>query len=227
MRRLSVLLALLTAAAPAHAASTSPATAKVQPAFAPVTDTPGLPRVLLIGDSISMGYTLAVRRLLDGRANVHRPPTNCSSSGHGLARLDSWLGSGHWDVIHFNFGLHDAKLPPEGIRHATLERYEQNLRELVARLKATGARLVWASTTPVPNGGFLAPDRRFGDVAAYNRVAARVMTELGVAIDDLNAVITPHFARLARPNDVHYSEEGSTLLARAVADSITAQLTPR
>lgn len=43
---------------------------------APITDTPGLPRVLLIGDSISMGYTLPVRDLLKGRANVHRIPEN-------------------------------------------------------------------------------------------------------------------------------------------------------
>ncbi len=39
------------------------------PAFAPIQDDPALPRVLLIGDSISIGYTLPVRRLLGvGRA---------------------------------------------------------------------------------------------------------------------------------------------------------------
>src|SRR5688500_1890611 len=88
------------------------------PALAPVEDVVGLPRVLLIGDSISIGYTLPTRLLLQGKANVHRPATNCSSTGHGLKNLQAWLGDKKWDVIHFNFGLHDAKLPPEGIRHA-------------------------------------------------------------------------------------------------------------
>jgi len=67
----------------------------------------GLPRVLLIGDSVSVGYTLAVRKELEGKANVHRPPSNCGSTKIGMRDLDKWLGVGKWDVIHFNWGLHD------------------------------------------------------------------------------------------------------------------------
>ena len=70
---------------------------------------PGLPRVLLIGDSISIGYTLPTRELLDGKANVHRIPTNGGPTTRGLEQLDRWLGDSRWDVIHFNFGLHDLK----------------------------------------------------------------------------------------------------------------------
>ena len=77
------------------------------PALKPIQDVAGLPRVLLIGDSVSIGYTLPTRELLIGKANVHRPPTNCSSTGNGLKYLKSWLGEKKWDVIHFNFGLHD------------------------------------------------------------------------------------------------------------------------
>ena len=46
--------------------------------LAQIQDTPGLPRVLLIGDSISIGYTLPVRRLLAGKANVHRIAVNAN-----------------------------------------------------------------------------------------------------------------------------------------------------
>src|SRR5690349_15833132 len=62
------------------------------PEFAPITDDPKLPRVLLIGDSISMGYTLPTRAILAGRANVHRIPTNGATSANVLKNLDSWLG---------------------------------------------------------------------------------------------------------------------------------------
>lgn len=200
---------------------------KVDPALVPMTDTPGLPRVLLLGDSISIGYTLPVREALKGKANVHRPPGNCSSTGYGLTELEGWLGSGKWDVIHFNFGLHDAKQPPEGTRHAPPEIYGENLRRIVQRLKATGAKLIWATTTPVPLGGNLAPNRRFGDIAAYNAVALEIMQEEGVAIDDLNAAMLPHLEKYGRPKDVHFSGEGSVFLAGHVAQAIETALAGR
>ena len=172
---------------------------KQDPSLVDVADEPGLPRVLIIGDSVSMGYTLPTRALLKGKANVHRPATNCSSTGNALHYLKDWLGDKKWNVIHFNFGLHDAKQLPEGIRHADLDVYEKNLLEILKQLKATGAKLIWASTTPVPNGGILAPDRRFDSIDGYNAVAKKVMEENGVAIDDLNAGITPHLAKMQRP----------------------------
>ncbi len=213
-------------AVPGFCQSTQPQK-RVEPAFAMVEDVGGLPRVLLLGDSISIGYTLPVREALKGKANVHRPPTNCSSTGNALNHLDSWLGKEKWDVIHFNFGLHDAKLPPEGLRNAPLALYEKNLREVVKRLQATGATLIWATTTPVPNGGVISPTRRFGSIDEYNAIALRVMLESGVAVDDLNAVITPHLAATQKPNDVHYTNEGSAILAKAVVASVEAALARR
>jgi lysophospholipase L1-like esterase len=225
---LAVLFGLVLCSATPAADTPAQAPAKSKPApdpaLAQVADVAGLPRVLLIGDSVSIGYTLPTRAMLQGNANVHRPPTNCSSTGNGLAHLKSWLGEKKWDVIHFNFGLHDAKLPPEGVRHASPDVYEKNLRELVKLMKVTGARLIFATTTPVPNGGNISPTRRFGSVDEYNTIAKRVMTENGVAIDDLNTAIAPHVANLQRPNDVHFSAAGSELLAKHVAASIEAAL---
>ena len=80
-------------------------TAPANPAMRPIQDVPGLPRMLLIGDSISIGYTLPVRERLAGKANVHRIPENGGPTTNGLARLDAWLGTQRWDVIHFNWGL--------------------------------------------------------------------------------------------------------------------------
>jgi acyl-CoA thioesterase-1 len=189
----------------------------------PVEDRPGLPRVLLIGDSISIGYTLPVRDRLKEKANVHRIPTNGGPTKNGVANLDKWLGEGKWDVIHFNFGIHDLKIMPDGKRQVEPEDYEKNLRLIVAKLKATGARLIWATTTPIPEGE-LNPPRSFGKVPEYNAIAQRVMAGSGVAIDDLNAAITPHVAEFQNPKDVHYKPEGYALLAKEVAASIEAAL---
>ena len=77
--------------------------------FAPIKDDPKLPRVLLVGDSISIGYTLPTRDFLKGKANLHRIPTNGGPTTRGLANIDAWLGKSKWDIIHFNWGLHDLK----------------------------------------------------------------------------------------------------------------------
>jgi len=160
---------------------------------------PALPRVLLIGDSISIGYTAPVRQLLAGRADVRRVNGNASSSGYGLEHLDRWL---------------------------TVEAYAANLRRIVARLKATGARLVWATSTPIPLGGNLSATRRFADITAYNAAAERVMRDEGVAINDLHAAITPRAAEFWKPRDLHFTPAGYDLLAEHVARAIRAALPP-
>jgi lysophospholipase L1-like esterase len=213
--------------------------------FAPVEDVAGLPRVLLIGDSISQGYTVPVRKLLQGKANVHRIPQNGGSTKVSLAKIEEWLGSGWpagrasssqspapWDVIHFNWGLHDLMFKPDSQPNPSqyekdqLALYEKNLRALVARLKQTGAKLIWASSTPVPDemNSPRSPSRRSEMVKVYNDVAAKVMTENGVQIDDLNAYVTPVIAGLQKPHDVHFGTEGSEFLAKKVAEEIAAAL---
>jgi acyl-CoA thioesterase-1 len=187
------------------------------PAFAPVADDPALPRVLLIGDSISVGYTVPTRELLAGKANVHRAPTNCGPTTRGLEGLDQWLGDGGWDVIHFNWGLHDLR-QSDGEHQVPIGAYEKNLRELVDRLEKTGATLIWCSTTPVPEGS--SPPRSNDDVVAYNAVAKRIMDERGIAVNDLYTFALARLAQIQRPANVHFTPEGSAVLARQVARAI-------
>lgn len=196
------------------------------PAFEPFRDDPVLPRVLLIGDSISIGYTLPVRKELAGKANVHRIPENGGPTTNGLAKVERWLGSAKWDVIHFNWGLHDLKQGADGARQVPLEQYEKNLRELVARLKRTGAIMVWAATTPVPEGK-LNPPRTPADVIAYNAAARRVMEENGVRTDDLYGAVLPHQEEWQLPANVHFKPAGYEALGKRVAASIRAALNER
>ncbi len=195
---------------------------KPDPACEIIKDNPKLPRVLLIGDSISIGYTVPTRQRLDGKANVHRIPVNGGPTGNGLAKLDKWLGDGKWDVIHFNWGLHDLKMD-KGKHQVPIDQYEKNLRTLVKRMKATGAKLIWASTTPVPDAK-VSPPRQNGDVIAYNAVAKKVMAENGVTVNDLYGFVRPHLAKLQRPANVHFTDAGSQALGEQVAASIAKAL---
>lgn len=193
------------------------------PAFAPVQEDPNLPRVLLIGDSISIGYTVPVREQLKGKANVLRIPGNGGPTIRGVEMLDQWLDGKKWDVIHFNWGLHDAKrlkagkMDSSGEWQVSAEEYRKNLDTLTQKLKATGARLIWASTTPIPEG---AGGRIQGDEVKTNAIAAEVMKKYGVEIDDLYSYVLPHLAKYQKNRNVHFTQEGSAFLAKQVADRI-------
>ncbi len=219
----TLVFALVAAEAADVKKSTPARPRKADPAFAPITDNPKLPRVLLIGDSISIGYTVPVREMLKGKANLHRIPVNGGPTITGLEKLKSWIGSGKWDVIHFNWGLHDLKFMDTGKQQVLLADYEKNLRELVNQLKSTGAKLIWCATTPVPDAE-MKPPRKNPDVIAYNAIAKKIMTENGVAIDDLYAFALPQLSVIQRPANVHFSEEGSNVLAKQVVASIEAAL---
>jgi len=193
-------------------------------AFGKVEDDPKLPRVLLLGDSISIGYTVPVREALKGKANVHRAPANCGPTTRGLESIVAWLGDGDWDVIHFNWGLHDLKFI-DGKRQVPLEEYKKNLRQLVERLEKTGATLIWCSTTPVPEG--VSPPRTNEDVLAYNAAAAAIMKQHDIATDDLYAFARPRLAKIQREANVHFSPEGSRVLGKEVARQIQQALTKK
>ncbi|WP_395716782.1 SGNH/GDSL hydrolase family protein [Prosthecobacter sp.] len=206
---------------------------KPHPSLAKVEDVAGLPRVLLIGDSISMGYTVDVREMLKGKANVHRIPTNGGPTTNGLKNIQAWLGGSKWDVIHFNWGLHDLKYiqddpskradpkAPGSHPQVALADYEKNLAELVKIMQATGAKLIWCNTTPVPAGS---DGRVEGDEAKYNEAAARVMKAAGIPTNDLRAhALAKPDAQLPDGN-VHYSPDGSRYLAEKVASVIAEHL---
>lgn len=206
-----------------HAGEPQPDRSEKSPAFQDVKDDPALPRVLLIGDSISIDYTLLVRKALAGKANVHRIPENGGPTITGTAKIDKWLGKEKWDVIHFNWGLHDLKIMGEDKHQVEVDAYEKNLRELVGKMKATGAKLIWASTTPVPEGN-TTPPRKSGDVIVYNSAAKKVMDDEKISIDDLYALVLPHLAEYQRPGNVHFLAKGSEALAEQVSSVILAAL---
>ena len=189
-----------------------------------------MPMVFLIGDSISCGYTEPVMELLRDVCNVRRAPDNCGDTRRGLEKLDEWLGDTDWDLIHFNWGLHDLchRHPSStvygnrdkinGSVSVPIDEYAENLEQLVQRLSARAPRLIWASTTVVP------PDEagRFqGDDSRYNEVAANIMKRHGIPVNDLHALTSSFDPSLFTcPGDVHFSEGGTRLIARQVADII-------
>jgi lysophospholipase L1-like esterase len=185
--------------------------------------------VVLIGDSIRMGYEPVVRELLAGRAEVWGPGENGGPSTRALDNLDAWALSRRPDVVHINCGLHDLKRPPNpglgpdrGKPVTPLLHYAENVRKILTALKALPAtRVIWASTTPVHEERHRSnPEfwRYQDDVLAYNRAAELVAGSLGVEIDDLYGLVMESGRdRLLKHDGVHYTPEGCRLLAERVA----------
>lgn len=196
------------------------------------TPIPGLPQVLLIGDSISIGYTVPVRQQLEGKALVFRPSVNCQHTGYGLAQLKTWLGTNRWEVIHFNWGIWDTHLLDKagelvyderasastGLFHIryTPEQYHDNLSRLVDMLQATEARLIWASSTPIMSR----KGTRFDDVKILNAVAAGIMQDRHIEIDDLYDFVLPHVQTWQCPDQVHFNEIGNAKLGEKVTECV-------
>ena len=180
--------------------------------------------LVLIGDSIRMGYQATVRERLTS-VDIWSPEANGGDSANVLAHLDEWVAAHSPQVVHLNCGLHDIKKPfDSGRAQIGLDEYRRHLRESFDRILSTGARLVWASTTPVDedlhhrNKGF---DRFTADVDAYNSVALDLATAEDVPVNDLHAVIeSAGRTHLLREDGVHFSEEGSQLLGDAVAEFV-------
>lgn len=186
----------------------------------------GLPRVLIIGDSISIGYTPRVRKILDGRTNVHRPKTNCRWSAFGDQKINEWIGNEKWDLIHFNFGLWDWYGWSQDTK-ATPESYSKSLNNIVQKLKKSEATLVFAMTTPPCVG----PEKKARITVSkaraqeFNQAALRVMKKHGVVVNDLYVLIENEREKYQLgKNNVHYNEAGRDLLATQVAKVIKEQL---
>jgi hypothetical protein len=160
-----------------------------------------LPRVLIIGDSVYRQPAAEAAKALKGKAEVvfaKMDPGEVCNTATGLEKLDDWLGEGKWDLIHFNFGLGDLvyrapgmkafRVFPKyagGVRATDPEQYAKNLRELVRRFgtESEGAKLVWASTTPIRHSSTDVFD--VGSEIEYNTIAAEVMAAAKVPSNDM------------------------------------------
>jgi hypothetical protein len=121
-------------------------------------------------------------------------------------------------------GLHDLKTDPKtAAKQVDLEAYTKHLAEVCRRLdRETGARLVFATTTPVIDERHQATKpfiRREADVEAYNRAALEVLASIPiVAVDDLHALVVQIGRESALLEDgVHFTEAAYRALGEKVA----------
>jgi len=195
---------------------------------------PDLPRVVLVGDSIRLGYAPTVEKELAGRAIVLSPKANGGDSGHVLKNLDDWVIRQQPDIVHFNCGIHDTKKSKTtGQFQVPPQQYEANLRKIVGRIRQeTKATVLFATSTPILDERAAKARSKAeyelldASIEQYNQIGCKLMEELQVPVDDLHAVLpdAKTRARLMTADGVHFVPEGSQLLGKAVAAMIAQHL---
>lgn len=191
------------------------------------------PQVMLVSDSVGLGYTPYVHDELAGRFDVFHAEggpvaSNDRDTGYFLSIIDRVMrDAGPVDVIHFGLGIWDMDRRGhhqgegchlDGDRFNSPEQYRKNLEAIATVFDKSGARVIFATITPIPAGNRCIVE---SDVAIYNSIVRDVAAEHGYAIDDLNTYIEP-YGYLHIGKQAHYVPAGYQLLSYQVSTSIEA-----
>ncbi|MFK7852139.1 MAG: hypothetical protein AB8D78_14275 [Akkermansiaceae bacterium] len=158
-----------------------------------------LPKVLIIADGIHRSTAKTAAAELQGRVDVVVPESDLGDTGAAIELLGEVLGESQWDLIYFNFGFADLRhIDPKtkavrvmsrhagGKRVTSPQKYQANLEKIVTRLKDTGAKLIWASSTPLVGTKYDGVYES-GSEIEYNTIAAEIMQRENIAINDMHA----------------------------------------
>ena len=180
-------------------------------------------KVVLIGDSIRLGYQARVAGLLAGKAAVTGPDDNCRFAAYTLFNLAAWVPENDYDVIQWNNGQWDTCHMLDGRIHTPLATYLELQERIAAVLLKKTRRLVFATTTPVWPEQFASGSvhpRKDEDIREYNHAATDLLSKRGIQINDLHSLVARDVRKYISQDMVHLSEAGNDLCARRVADVI-------
>ena len=187
----------------------------------------GIPKVLLLGDSIRMSYQPFVAEKLAGKAEVVGPADNCQYSLYTLSSLDRWIGVlGQPDIVHWNNGIHDCgHNPNRSPVQIPVDMYSANLDLILQQLRGLTANVIWATITPVH------PERPFRDtewswrneeIDRYNDAARDLMVANDVPINDLHSLVGADVGQFLSDDQLHLSAVGQKVCAEAVVGAVAA-----
>lgn len=193
------------------------------------------PRILIVGDSISIGYTPFVKTYFKQKAEVIHNPGNAQHTGTGLANIKEWIGNGNWDIVQINWGLWDMcyrhpDAKTYGKRDKTngeitfdIEDYKAHLDAIIKIIKEnTNAKIIFVTTSYVPTKE---PGRYTKAPLEYNAAAKEVMQKHGIEVNDIyNKTISIHNKYGNGDSDVHYSKKGYEELSKFIINFLEEKL---
>lgn len=206
--------------------------------------------VILIGDSIRLGYQRYVQELLGGNVKVYGPAENCRYSKFALWGMFSWMGEFGYpkvDVAHFNAGIWDLhRCTADGEIFTSIDEYANTVRRLGIQMQSYTNNVIFANTIPGNKAlddsystfnplintdpGYMqvhltvGKDEWNSDVARYNAAAEAEMAKLGIPVNDMYSAIIVDPEKYISGDGIHPTDEGYRLLAKMTAEKIEEML---
>ena len=196
---------------------------------------PRLPRILIIGDSISGHYLYGVRERMRGKANVIGEASMRDNSWHKMGprfyRSD-WASKGDglrsflaerspFDIVHFNNGIHNFSRANPGDEKP----YAEQLRKVVATIRESGAVCLFANSTGTIGDNVIPTAPRYlANCRAFNAAAEAVMRELRVPVTDIYGLIQPRIKDLISSDLIHTNKEADEMMADLIAKRLSETL---
>lgn len=183
-------------------------------------------KILLIGDSIRLGYSHYVRLAFEGVAEIYEPSENCRFTTYILRTLLDWKNElkcgDDVDLIHWNAGLWDDLILTDGKPLITLEQYKENVDRICCMLKTMfpKAEMIFATSTPIREEMFNTYKRYNRDTEAYNEAACEIVRKHGGSINDLYRLLKDV------PNEFHsdmthfYTKAATEIISNQVISHI-------
>ena len=179
-------------------------------------------KVVLIGDSIRMGYQPLVMKKCK-KAEVWGPMENCRHSLWVLDHFQEWVADQEPDVVHVNFGIHDCIPMADGNHQVLLPQYRLSIKRVISKVKDLGkTQMIWATTTPLYRSEQDKPMnewqvREDAQLKEYNDAALEIVQAKSLPVNDLHEVIMSNdYSKCLIEDGCHMTEFGNDVLSDAV-----------
>lgn len=193
-------------------------------------------KVLLLGDSIRMGYDDYVKELLKDKCEVvYDADDNGRFAAYTLWQANQlFKNNGKIDVVHWNNGYWDMNIePPMTEAMHPVDEYVHLLKRIIKLCRDNGAKVIFATTTPILDAGSAADNTgtgadsiRYNDawVREYNEAAKQLMAEENVTVNDLYTLCLGDKNYYKCEDMLHLTEEGYRRCAAQAAELILKEL---
>lgn len=176
-------------------------------------------RVLLIGDSIVVGYRSVVNRMLEGKMGVTAYSTSKAINNPYYMDEIALLmkqEENKYEAIQFNNGLHGGGNSTEEY----IAYYEKAVRAVMAL--CPGTPVILALSTPVSDNGDPASYEKVNwKVKEMNEAVKALGEKMGLPVLDLYSVVYGK-PEIRTMDGYHYNKDGYELLGRATTDALLA-----
>ena len=184
-------------------------------------------KILLIGDSIRLGYDRYVKMALEDVAQVCYPANNCRFASYIVRHLPDWIaetGCGEEvDLVYWNAGLWDGLIMADGMHHTPLDIYAYYIDRICNLLKMffPRAKIIFATSTPVQEELFTGWLKRYNkDTQQYNQTASRIVIDHGGQVDDLYALAMGAPVSYHSDQTHYYTKDGTRMFTEHIVATL-------